>query len=50
MAPRSNLEEVRLLNNGLQDMQNGPGTNNEYVRAANAVGDAIQTVGNAFGF
>jgi hypothetical protein len=50
LAPGPNHEVVKFLNNGLQDIQNGPGPNNEYVKAANAVGDAIQSVGNALGF
>jgi hypothetical protein len=50
LTPGPNHEAVRFLNNGLSDIKNGPGPNNEFVKAGNAVSDAISSVGSALGF
>jgi hypothetical protein len=50
LAPGPNHDLVRTFNNALSDVRNGPGPNNEVVRAANGVGDAVRSIGRAFGF
>jgi tetratricopeptide (TPR) repeat protein len=49
LAPGRNHEFVKAFNNGLHDIQNGPGPNNEYVKAGKALAEGIQSVGKAFG-
>lgn len=50
LAPGPNHEVIKFLNNGIGDMQHGPGPNNEFVKAGNAIGGAVQSVGKVFGF
>jgi hypothetical protein len=49
LAPGPNGEVVKFLNNEIHDLREGPGENNEIVKFGNAVGGAIQGIGNAFG-
>jgi tetratricopeptide (TPR) repeat protein len=45
LAPGPNGEVVKFLNNGLGDIRDGPGENNEIVKLGNSVGDAVQSLG-----
>jgi hypothetical protein len=40
---------VKFLNNGLGDIKNGPGPNNEFVKAGSAVSNGLEGVGNTIG-
>lgn len=48
-APGPNHEVVRVFNNGINDIRNGPGQNNEFVRAGNAISQGFNSIGNAIG-
>lgn len=49
MMPGPNHEAVRHLNNAISDIRNGPGENNEIVKAGRAVEGVFQSVGSAIG-
>jgi hypothetical protein len=50
LAPGASHDVVRAINNGMRALQNGPGPNNEVVKAGQAISNAaegaVQTVGN----
>jgi tetratricopeptide (TPR) repeat protein len=50
LAPGPNGEVVKFINDGIHDVREGPGENNEIVKFGNAIGGAIQGIGNALGF
>jgi hypothetical protein len=45
LAPGPNHDVIRHLNNGIRDIQDGPGKNNEYVKAARAINSAVRSIG-----
>lgn len=50
LSPGPNHEVVKHLNNAISDLRDGPGENNEIVKAGKAVEDVFQSVGSALGF
>lgn len=50
LAPGANHEVIRHLNNGLRDLREGPGPNNEILRAGRAVEGAVRSIGKRLGF
>lgn len=48
-APGPNHAVVHFINNGINDIRNGPGPNNEFVKAGNALNEAVNSVSNALG-
>jgi hypothetical protein len=49
LAPGPNHDVVRFINNGINDIKNGPGPNNEFVKAGNAISKGVNAVGSALG-
>lgn len=50
LAPGENHEIVKVINNGIRDVRNGPGENNEFVKAGKALEKGFRSVGKVFGF
>lgn len=49
LMPGPNHEAVKIINNGMKDIQEGPGEGNEFVKAGKAVEGVFQSVGSALG-
>ncbi|WP_156629663.1 hypothetical protein [Methylobacterium sp. Leaf85] len=50
LAPGPNHEVIRHINNGLNDLRNGPGPNNEAVKAGRALEGGVRSIGKVLGF
>ena len=49
-VPSASHDLVRAANTAMNDLRNGPGPNNDVVKAVNVVVQGLQSIGSVFGF